>query len=197
MQQTLLAVQTEQQRVNGNGRRDFIDPATTTNTDSPTIESVMMNAETMQRKLQTLGTGEDQDNVLATQNFGCEASMGEAVQPVEINGDEVNSLDVSQHQQFALEETISSSVGSIRPDDAARIISGEYVVVINAEFKRKSEMEGAIYQGGEEMEGAIYQGGEEMEGAVYQNGEEMDGGNDSAEGGTPPFCGETFGSRYL
>jgi len=223
MQQTLLALQTGQRKENEG--ENSINPVVTTNKNVPTIESVLTNLENMQKTLEAKGAEQDQCNTLETEKYGINSSTAETLQPVQINGDHVsspvqingdhanlpvqingdhtnspvkingehanspvqingdhaNALDMQQRQNFEVnvnrpsEERISSRVGSIRVDDAARILSGEYVIVINAELKRKSEIEGTVDQGGQEIEG----------------------GNDSSEGGTPPFCGETFGSRYL
>eukprot|EP00537_Pseudo-nitzschia_pungens_P005647 CAMPEP_0172371020 /NCGR_PEP_ID=MMETSP1060-20121228/40823_1 /TAXON_ID=37318 /ORGANISM="Pseudo-nitzschia pungens, Strain cf. cingulata" /LENGTH=487 /DNA_ID=CAMNT_0013096513 /DNA_START=196 /DNA_END=1659 /DNA_ORIENTATION=+ len=172
MQQTLLALQTEQQRQNQNKRRDFLHQAATTSTDSLTIESVISNVENMQKTLETLDTVENEDDVDATQT---EASTVEAVQTEQINEDDLNASYLSQQHRLSQDETTNSQIGSIEPDDAARIISGEYVVVINAELKRKSEMEGAINQDRKEI--------------ILEN--------NIAEEESPPFCGENFGSRYL
>ncbi|VEU40710.1 unnamed protein product [Pseudo-nitzschia multistriata] len=216
MQQTVLSLQTEPQQVreseNENGAPSHTansevlingdsTATATANTDPVSIEHVITNLENMQKAFQTQGVDEDRHGTVSTESFGSNAPTGEALQPVQtdrgnggLSNDEVlqqpssttnrDDTESSNTQQspncevnfkWPSQERISSAVGTIEAADAARFLSGEYVVVINAELKRKSDVGGIDDQGGQDM----------------------DGGNDSSEGGNPPFCGETFGSRYL
>lgn len=179
MQQTLHAVQAEQQQANTKESRNLNPAPASAGSEAPTVESVIAELRNMQQSLQTLGAEQQQPSTHAT-NAGNvnNASTGEASQPVNAGGDTSKS---SVHQRHNFEVNLKgpaadgagSRIGSITPDHAAGILSGEYVVVVNAELKRKIDIVEKVDQDDRRIGG---------------NGPEMD---------IPPFSGETFGSKYL